>query len=56
MFTNHMYSFTNNVYYYLTMCKQIAYVGLNYWCCVAVVEPFDCLQVGRLWLIWNIIY
>ena len=30
MFTNHMYS-------YLTMCKQIADDGLNYWCCVAVM-------------------
>ena len=28
---------TNHVYSYLTMSKQIADVGLNYWCCVAVM-------------------
>ena len=34
MLTNHMYSLTNHNY--LTMCKQIADVWLNCWCCVAV--------------------
>ena len=39
MFTNHMYN-------YLTMCKQIADVGLNFWC-VAVVLGDISLCAGR---------
>ena len=30
MFSNHMYN-------YLTMCKQIDDVGLKYWCCETAV-------------------
>ena len=35
MFTNHMYSLTSHVYNYLTMCRRIVDVGLNYLCYVA---------------------
>ena len=47
MFANHMYSLTNHVYNYLTMCKQIADVGLNYWCCVAAMLGAICLCAGK---------
>ena len=40
MFTNHMYN-------YLTMCKQIADVGLSYWCWVSAVLRAICSCAGR---------
>ena len=51
MFTHHMCLLTNPVYNYLTMCKQIADVGLNYWCCVAVMLGAICLCDN--WIFWR---
>ena len=39
--------FTNHVYNYLTVCKQIADVELNYWCCVTAVLGAIRLCAGR---------
>ena len=44
-----MYLLTSHMYNYLTMCRQIIDVGLNYWCCMAVMLgaiSFVCRQVG----------
>ena len=47
--------FTNHVYNYLTMCKQIADIGLNNWCYVAVMVGAICLCTG-MWALAHLEY
>ena len=47
--------FTNHVHNYLTMCKEIADVGLNYWCCVAAILGAIGLCAG-MWALGHLEY